>query len=109
MVAFGRCQQLTIIRVFADRRAALVLAILFIDIELGFCHQAHTHRQGIATGMIQTGHKVDAFNTAILAVVIMPTDDRVLVGVGLFGNTIINNHDPLVLLDLPHIRLGDGP
>ena len=39
--------------------------------------------------------------------VVVPADDVVLVGIGLFGNTIIEDNHSIILRDLPHVRLDD--
>jgi hypothetical protein len=59
--------------------------------------------------MIETGDEIDTFDASVLAVVVVPADDVVLVGVGLFGDTIINDKHPIGLLDLAHIGFDDLP
>jgi hypothetical protein len=39
----------------------------------------------------------------------VPTDDRILVGVGLFSDTIIQDYHPVFVLDLAHIGLDNYP
>ena len=41
--------------------------------------------------------------------VIMPGDDVILIGVGLFGDAIVNNQTGVVLLDGPHMGLDQEP
>src|SRR5205814_2280409 len=75
----------------------------------GFRYDAKPNGQRAAAGMIQARDEIDAFHTPIVAVVVMPADYLVLVSVWLFGNTIIDDKHPVVLLNLPHIRLHNLP
>jgi hypothetical protein len=44
-----------------------------------------------------------------LAVVVVPTNDVILIGVGFFGNAIVYDQHPIGLLDLPYLRLNHLP
>src|SRR5574341_1620730 len=59
--------------------------------------------------MIQGAHKVNPFDISSFGMVIMPADDLVLVRVGLFSNTIIEDEHPIVLLHCSHVRLDHLP
>jgi hypothetical protein len=59
--------------------------------------------------MIQAGHEIDPLHAPILAMVIVPANDVILVRVGLFSDAVIKDHHPILLLDLPHIRLDRLP
>jgi len=109
LVVAGMGQQVAIIFIFTDRRTALPFAILLVDVVFRPGDHAEANRQRVPTGMIQTRHEIDAFDAAVLAVVIMPADDFVLVGIRLFSDTIVNDEHPIVLLDLAHIRFDDLP
>ena len=109
LVVLGVGQQLTVSLIFADRGAAFLLAVLFIDILFGFRHDTKPNRQRVATGMIQARHEIDAFHAPVLAVIVVPADDLVLVGVRLFRKTVIDDEHAICLLNLSHIRFHKLP
>lgn len=46
-------------------------------------------------------HEIDAFDIPSLAVVIMPTDDLILIGRRFLFHRIVNNHEAIVGFNLP--------
>jgi hypothetical protein len=60
-------------------------------------------------GVIQRGQKVDPFDRAALGMIVVPADDVVFIGIGLFNNTIVENEHTIVLLDGPHMWLDCPP
>jgi hypothetical protein len=109
LVAVGCRQQRTVMLVFTDGRTAFLFAILFIDVVVRLRHDTEPNRQTVAACMVQTCHEIDALDAAVLAMVVVPTDDRVLVGMRLLSKAIVEDDYPVFLLDLPYIRLHDLP
>jgi hypothetical protein len=109
LVPLGVGQQLPVVFVFADGRTAFLFAILFIEVVFRFRYDLKADWQTIAARMVQTRHEVDALHPPVLAVVVMPTDNIVLIRVRLFRNTIIDDDYSICLLDLPYIWLHDLP
>ena len=58
--------------------------------------------------MIQGRQEVDSFEYPVFRVVVVPTDNIVLVGIRLLLDRVVNDQHPLLRLDLPDKRL-DGP
>ena len=105
-----RCrQQLALILVLADGRASFAFAGLFIGGGFRFCYNTEPNWQRVALRMIQTRHKIDAVEASFLAVIPVPADNVVLVGVRLLCNTIVNNQHSLFVLNLAHIGLDNAP
>jgi len=109
LVALGGAEQLSIHLVFADRRTAFWFASLRIDVGFRFRHNTEPNWQRIAVGMVQTCYEVEAFHVPVLAVVVMPADAVVLVGIGLLRAAVVNDDHPILLLDLPYIGLDHVP
>src|SRR5258708_5449761 len=109
LVAADRAEQLAVRLVLSDGRASFLFAGLFIGVVFRFRHDAEPDWQRVAASMIQTCHEIDAFDTAILAMVIVPTDNFILVGIRLFSDAIVNDDYPVVLLNLSHIGLNYPP
>src|SRR5574341_1894074 len=59
--------------------------------------------------MIQGAHKVNPFDIASFGMVVMPADALVLVRVGLFGDTVVDDEHAIVSLYRSHMRLHDLP
>src|SRR5712692_1884084 len=65
--------------------------------------------QRVAASMIQARYKIDAFDAAVVAVVVMPAEYLVFVRVRLFSDPVIDDEHTLFPLDVPHIGLNDLP
>ena len=109
LVVAGIGQQAAVIFIFTHGRASFTFSILLIDVVVGLRYKAEPNRQRVPARMIQTRHEINAFDAAILAVVIMPAHNVVFVGIRLFSDTIINDDHAIVLLNLDHIRFDDLP
>ena len=59
--------------------------------------------------MIPAGPEIEALHMPVLAVVVVPADNIILVRVRLLSDTIVEAEYPVRLLDLPHLRLDNGP
>ncbi len=102
-------QQLLVDFVFRRGRAALFLARFWVGIDLSFRHQmiAHWHRHILY--MVQRADDIDPFDGLSAGVIVMPTDDGVLVGMRLFRNAIIHNQNAIRALNLADVWLDDLP
>ena len=94
--------------ILGHRTAPLLLLRLGVDILLGLGHQVEAHRDTHALAAIQRRQEVDPFEQPIFGVVVMPTDNIVLVGVRLLLNRVVNDQHPGLGLHVPDKRL-DGP
>jgi len=59
--------------------------------------------------VIQTGDKVDAFDIPLLEMIVVPANDVVFIGVWLFGNAVIHNHDTVFIFDFANMWLRNPP
>ena len=96
-------------RVLADRRAPLFLAVLWVNVVFRLGDQGKTDGERDALTVIQCGEKVDAFDSPVLGMIVVPADNIVFIREGLFGDAVVKNDGVLRTLDLAHMRLGDLP
>ena len=59
--------------------------------------------------MVQRADDVDPFEGLSAGVIVVPTDEVVLVGMGLFRNAVIHNQYPIIVLNLANVGLDDLP
>lgn len=60
--------------------------------------------------LVKRAKEVDPFDVSSLAVIVVPTDEFALVGIGLLLYGIVDNQDPRIfILALTHQRLDQAP
>lgn len=59
--------------------------------------------------MVDGAQEVDPFDHAVLRVVVMPTDDVILICIRLLGDGVINDDAIISAFDSSHVRLDDVP
>ena len=94
-VGHGLLDQLLTHRILGHRTAPFLLLRLGVHILLGLGHQVEAHRQTHPLAAIQRRQEVDPFEHPIFGVVVMPTDNIVLVGVRLLLNRVVNDQHPV--------------
>ncbi|MFZ3140661.1 MAG: hypothetical protein WA147_08730 [Polaromonas sp.] len=67
-------------------------------------HQLERHRNGPAVAVVQRVQEVNPFDRAILAMVVMPTDQVALVSPGFFLDGVVKNQHAFSGLHFPHHR-----
>ena len=82
--------------VLADLTSAFLFARFLVDILLGLVDDLKGNWQPGFLSMIQRCQEIDPFDSSILGMIPMPTDDLILVRVRLFLNRIV--YEPLVLV-----------
>lgn len=104
-------EQCLIMFVLADGRASLGLAVLLVHVPLGLGYQPEAHRERYfqLRHMVQQGEEVDAFDHAVLGMVIVPGDDVVLVCVWLLRDRVVHDHAPISMFNGPYMGLEDLP
>mgnify|MGYP005860765623 CR=1 FL=1 len=102
-------QQLPVDFVFRHRRPTLRLAGFSVEITFGLGHQMIVHRQRHPIDVVQGRDEVDPLDGLTTGVVVMPTHALILIGVRLFLDAVVHNHDRIICLYLTHIRLDDFP
>ena len=78
--------------------AASFAVALFVNVRFGLGHQPIGHRQRDLAHRVQSGDKVDALDHPSLRMVVVPTDQFVFIGVGLFDNAVVNRDDTILTL-----------
>lgn len=76
---------------------------------LGLIHESIADRHRRRLAMLEGPENVDAFDVALVAMIVMPADDCVLVRRGLFLNRVIDHQHPLGGFSLTNMRLDTMP
>jgi hypothetical protein len=95
--------------ILADGQTPFLRTILFVNIVFGLGNEGEPNEQRNALTVIERGQKVDPFDGPLMRMIVIPTDDVVLIGVRFFRDAIVDNHRGVVALDASHKGFGDLP
>ena len=109
LVLLAHAQHRSYVLIFRTQALALDPTGLHLTKENGFVNQRIRHRQTHAVGVIHAVEQVEALDRPVLAVIVMPTDQIVLIGMRLLLDRVIHNQDLIILLDVAHQRLDGLP
>jgi hypothetical protein len=102
-------QQLLIDLIFRHRCPPLLLTCFGVKEGFRLRDQMVVHRQRHPLYMVQRRDEVDALDRLPTGVVVVPTHNLVFVCMRFFRDAVVDDHNPLLRLNLSHIRFDHLP